>query len=76
MMGFFDISGDLAAWLTLAVVAGMFVLFLLERWTTEVVAIGGVALLLVLGLASALFSARRVLKIDPIDATTGAGVGR
>ncbi|MFZ4583880.1 MAG: ABC transporter permease [Acidimicrobiia bacterium] len=32
-------------------------------------------LLLVLGLVSALFSARRVLRIDPIEATTGAGVG-
>lgn len=32
-------------------------------------------LLLVLGLLSALFSARRVLRIDPIRATTGAGVG-
>ena len=31
-------------------------------------------LLLVLGVVSALFSARRVLAIDPIDATTGAGV--
>ncbi len=49
-MGIIDISGDLAAWLTLAVVAGMFLLFLWERWPTEVVAIGGVALLLVLGL--------------------------
>jgi putative ABC transport system permease protein len=34
------------------------------------------ALLLVLGVASAVFSARRVLKIDPIEATTGAGVNR
>ena len=32
-------------------------------------------LLLVLGVLSALFAARRVLRIDPIDATTGAGVG-
>lgn len=31
-------------------------------------------LLLGLGIVSALFSARRVLAIDPIDATTGAGV--
>ena len=30
--------------------------------------------LLCLGLLSALFSARRVLRIDPIEATTGAGV--
>jgi len=33
-------------------------------------------LFLVLGLASSLFAARRVLAIDPIEATTGAGVGR
>lgn len=33
-------------------------------------------LLLVLGLLSSLVSARRVLRIDPIEATTGAGVGR
>ena len=33
-------------------------------------------LLLVFGLISSLFSARRVLAIDPLDATTGAGVGR
>lgn len=31
-------------------------------------------LLLVLGVISSLFSARRVLKIDPVEATTGAGV--
>jgi putative ABC transport system permease protein len=33
-------------------------------------------LLFGLGLLSSLFSARRVLRIDPIEATTGAGVGR
>ncbi len=33
-------------------------------------------LLLVLGLVSSLLAARRVLSIDPIEATTGAGVGR
>jgi putative ABC transport system permease protein len=33
-------------------------------------------LLLGLGLVSALFSARRVLRIDPIEATTGAGIDR
>lgn len=33
-------------------------------------------LLMALGLASALVAARRVLAIDPIRATTGAGVGR
>lgn len=34
------------------------------------------ALLLALGLASSLLAARRVLAIDPVLATTGAGVGR
>jgi putative ABC transport system permease protein len=34
------------------------------------------ALLLILGVASSLLAARRVLAIDPIEATTGAGVGR
>jgi putative ABC transport system permease protein len=33
-------------------------------------------LLMVFGLASSLLSAKRVLSIDPIEATTGAGVGR
>lgn len=33
-------------------------------------------LLVVFGLISSLFSARRVLSIDPVAATTGAGVGR
>lgn len=33
-------------------------------------------LLLSFGVLSSLFSARRVLAIDPVDATTGAGVGR
>jgi di/tricarboxylate transporter len=36
--------------LALAILAGMFVLFLAERWPTEVVAIGAVGLLLILGL--------------------------
>ncbi len=31
--------------------------------------------LLVLGVVSSLFAARRVLRIDPLEATTGAGVG-
>jgi putative ABC transport system permease protein len=34
------------------------------------------AVLLALGLASSLLAARRVLAIDPVLATTGAGVGR
>ncbi len=33
-------------------------------------------LLLTLGIGSSLIAARRVLRIDPIEATTGAGVGR
>ena len=44
------LSPQAEALLTLAVVAGMFVLFLTERWPAEVVAITGVALLLALGL--------------------------
>ncbi len=44
------------------------------RFETEAVAIW-VVLLLVLGVGSSLVAARRVLKIDPIVATTGAGVG-
>jgi di/tricarboxylate transporter len=39
--------------LTLGILLGMFALFLRERWPTEVVAIGGVALLLILGLLPA-----------------------
>ncbi len=50
MTTFFDFPPDLAAFLALAVVGIMFLMFLWERWTAEVVAIGGVALMLVLGL--------------------------
>jgi len=39
--------------LTIAIMLGMFMMFLRERWPTEVVAIGGVALLLILGLLPA-----------------------
>ncbi len=45
-----ELSGTTEAILTLCVVLGMFVLFLREAYPTEVVAISGVALLLVLGL--------------------------
>ena len=45
-----EISVTTEAILTLAVVLGMFVLFLTEAYPTEVVAIAGVALLLILGL--------------------------
>lgn len=38
--------------------------------------IGWAVALGVLGLGSSLFAARRVLAIDPVDATTGAGVGK
>ncbi len=40
---------DTDAYVTLAVVAAMFVMFLRERYPTEVVAIAGVAILLILG---------------------------
>lgn len=39
--------------LAIAIMLAMFILFLRERWPTEVVAIGGVALLLILGLLPA-----------------------
>ncbi len=45
-----DLSQTGEGLLALALLAGMFVLFLTERWPTEVVAIGTVALLLILGL--------------------------
>lgn len=38
--------------------------------------VGWAALLLAFGLASSLFAAQRVLRLDPMAATTGAGVGR
>lgn len=44
------------------------------RFETGAVAFWSV-LLLTLGVASSLVAARRVLRIDPIEATTGAGVG-
>lgn len=44
------------------------------RFQTEAVLFWS-GLLLVLGVLSSLVSARRVLRIDPIEATTGAGVG-
>ena len=50
MTPIFDFSNDTAAVLALFVVAAMFAMFLWERWTAEVVAIGGVAVMLVLGL--------------------------
>jgi putative ABC transport system permease protein len=45
------------------------------RFETGAVVFWGVALL-ALGVGSALIAARRVLAIDPVKATTGAGVGR
>ncbi|MDJ1007799.1 MAG: SLC13 family permease [Paracoccaceae bacterium] len=45
-----EFSATTEAILTLAVVAGMFVLFIRETYPTEVVAIGGVSMLLILGL--------------------------
>ena len=45
-----EFSATAEAFLTLAVVAGMFVMFVREVYPAEVVAIGGVALLLALGL--------------------------
>ncbi|QFT64060.1 SLC13 family permease [Roseivivax sp. THAF30] len=48
-MEIFTFSQDVAAYITLAVIAGMFVLFVTELYPVEVVALGGVAVLLVLG---------------------------
>ncbi|MCK0137611.1 SLC13 family permease [Aliiroseovarius sp. F47248L] len=49
-MGLFDFGDMTLAVLSLLVVAGMFVMFLRETFPTEVVAIGGVAIMLVLGI--------------------------
>ena len=45
-----EISSDIAAWVSIAIVFGMFVLFVSEVFPTEVVAIAGMALMLALGL--------------------------
>lgn len=49
MIGFAAAFPALAPWITIAVVILMFVLFMKESYPTEVVAIGGVAVLLLLG---------------------------
>jgi len=45
-----EISSDIGAWVSIAIVFAMFVLFITEVFPTEVVAIAGVALMLALGL--------------------------
>ena len=50
MIQYFDISQTGMAMMTLAVVGGMFLLFLRESYPAEVVALGGVAIMLILGL--------------------------
>ena len=50
MIALLSLSSEIEALIALCVVAGMFVLFLTERWPAEVVAITGVALMLALGL--------------------------
>lgn len=50
MTGLFEFSPEMQAYLALATVLVMFALFVWEKWTTEVVAISGVAVLLLLGL--------------------------
>ena len=45
-----EISSDIGAWVSIAIVIAMFVLFISEVFPTEVVAIAGVALMLALGL--------------------------
>lgn len=72
----------------LLIVAGGYLLGTLLYYPVSQLRLGGIALqfettavigwavaLVVLGLGSALVAARRVLRIDPIDATTGQGVG-
>lgn len=49
MDNFFDLSAAQSAFLTMAVVAGMFIMFLREAYPTEVVALIGVSILLVSG---------------------------
>ncbi|MBU2980756.1 SLC13 family permease [Lentibacter algarum] len=49
-MGLFELSQTTQALMTLAVVAGMFALFVRETYPTEVVAIGGVAFMLIFDL--------------------------
>ncbi|MHA7873868.1 SLC13 family permease [Roseivivax sp.] len=48
-MDIFQFSQDTAAYITMAVILGMLILFVTELYPVEVVAIGGVAVLLVLG---------------------------
>ncbi len=49
MLNMFDGASAVSAYVAIFVVLGMFVLFILETYPTEVVAIGGVAVLLVTG---------------------------
>ncbi|MGB3555498.1 MAG: SLC13 family permease [Jannaschia sp.] len=49
-MTWLDLPQPVEAWVTLAVLAGMLVLFMRETYPTEVVAMAGAALLLVLGI--------------------------
>jgi di/tricarboxylate transporter len=45
-----DIAADLQPWIALGILAGMFILFVRETFPVEVTAIGGAALMLVLGI--------------------------
>ena len=58
------------AWIALAVVAGMFVLFLRETYPTEVVALGGVAVLLALGVLP--YESARAVLANPAPWTIAA----
>ena len=74
----FRVNGDEAIGLGIAAYAPISVQRLGDialRFETGAV-IFWTVLLLVFGLLSSLFSARRVLQIDPVSATTGAGVNR
>ncbi|MGL6209807.1 MAG: SLC13 family permease [Paracoccaceae bacterium] len=49
MLGF-EVATSLQAWVSLAILAGMFVLFIRESFPVEVTAIGGAALMIILGI--------------------------
>ena len=65
-----DLPQATEAWVALAVVAGMFVLFLRETYPTEVVALGGVAALLSLGVLP--YEAGREVLANPAPWTIAA----
>lgn len=61
-----SIPAEAAPWVALAILAVMFVLFVLERTPVEVTAIGGAALMLMLGILP-VKAATEVLAASPLD---------